>query len=41
MACVLKFGALPPAKDPAAPTAAQISAIKESLKLYQAVCDPH
>jgi L-asparaginase/Glu-tRNA(Gln) amidotransferase subunit D len=41
MSCILKFGALPPAKDPAAPTAAEISAIKEALKLYQAVFDTH
>lgn len=41
MACLLKFGALPPAKDPAAPTAAERAAIMEKLKLYQAVIDTH
>lgn len=41
MACVLKFGALPPARDPAAPTAAEMTAIKEALKRYQAVFDTH
>jgi L-asparaginase len=41
MACLLKFGALPPAKDPTAPTAAETAAIKEKLKLYQAVFDTH
>ncbi len=41
MACLLKFGALPPAKDPQRPTPAEISAIQEKLKLYQAVFDTH
>jgi hypothetical protein len=41
MACLLKFGALPPAKNPAQPTAAETAAIKEKLKLYQAVFDTH
>jgi hypothetical protein len=41
MACLLKFGALPPAKDPAHPTSSETSAIKEKLKLYQAVFDTH
>ncbi len=41
MACLLKFGALPPAKDPLKPTPAELSAIKEKLRLYQAVFDTH
>ena len=41
MACMLKFGALPPAKNPAAPTAVERTAILEKLKLYQAVIDTH
>lgn len=41
MACLLKFGALPPARDPAAPTPAERTAILEKLKLYQAVIDTH
>ena len=41
MACLMKFGSLPPAADPAKPTAAEISAIKEKLKLYQAVFNTH
>ncbi len=41
MACLLKFGALPPAKNPAAPTAAERAAIIEKLKLYQSVIDTH
>ncbi|WP_414664164.1 asparaginase domain-containing protein [Horticoccus sp. 23ND18S-11] len=41
MACLLKFGALPPAKDPTAPTPAELAATKEKLKAYQAVFDTH
>lgn len=41
MACLLKFGALPPAKTPSAPTPAERAAIIEKLKLYQAVIDTH
>lgn len=41
MACLLKFGALPPAKDPANPTAAEITATKEKVAEYQAVFDTH
>ncbi len=41
MACLLKFGALPPAKNPAAPTPAERAAILEKLKLYQAIFDTH
>jgi L-asparaginase len=41
MACLLKFGALPPAKDPRNPTPAELTAIQEKLKLYQAVFDTH
>lgn len=41
MACLMKFGTLPPAADPAKPTAAEIAAIKEKLKLYQAVFNTH
>jgi hypothetical protein len=41
MACLLKFGALPPAKDPSQPTTTELKAIKEKLKLYQAVFDTH
>ena len=32
MACILKFGALPPAKDPANPTANELILIKEKLE---------
>jgi L-asparaginase len=41
MACLLKFGALPPAKNPSNPTPAEISAIKEKIKVYQAAFDTH
>lgn len=41
MACLMKFGALPPAADPAKPTAAELTAIKDKLKLYQAVFSTH
>jgi hypothetical protein len=41
MACLLKFGALPPARDPSAPTPAERAAIIEKLRLYQAVIDTH
>ena len=41
IACLLKFGALPPAIDPLAPTEAETVAIRERLDLYQAVFDTH
>lgn len=41
MACIMKFGALPPCADPDKPTAAEIDAIREKLKAYQAVFDTH
>jgi L-asparaginase len=41
MACLMKFGTLPPAADPAKPTPAEIAAVKDKLKLYQAVFSTH
>lgn len=41
MASLLKLGSLPPAKDPTKPTPAEIEAIKEKLKAYQAIFDTH
>lgn len=41
MACLMRYGALPPAADPAKPTPAETAAIKEKLKLFQAVFDTH
>jgi hypothetical protein len=41
MACLLKFGSLPPAANPAHPTAAEQEAIQARLREYQAVFDTH
>jgi L-asparaginase len=41
MACMMKFGALPPCADPDKPTPAELDAIREKLKSYQAVFDTH
>ena len=41
MACLLKFGSLPPAKDPNHPTASEIAAIKKAVGAYQEVFDQH
>lgn len=41
MACLMKFGCLPPARDPAKPTAAETEATKAKLKRYQEVFDSH
>ncbi|MEC8531502.1 MAG: asparaginase domain-containing protein [Pseudomonadota bacterium] len=41
IACLLKFGALPPSVDPLAPTEAETGAIQERLDLYQTVFDTH
>ena len=41
MACVMKLGCLPPAADPANPTAAETEATKAKLKEYQEVFDTH
>ncbi len=41
MACLLKFGALPPARDPRAPTDTELTAIRAALAPYQAVFDTH
>ena len=41
MACLLKFGALPPALDPQAPTENELTAIRTALAAYQAVFDTH
>jgi hypothetical protein len=41
MACMMKFGALPPAADPDNPTAAEKSAIEKVVASYQAVFDTH
>ncbi|MDP2603752.1 MAG: asparaginase domain-containing protein [Deltaproteobacteria bacterium] len=41
MACLMKFGCLPPAVDPAKPTAAETEATKAKLKQYQEIFDTH
>jgi L-asparaginase len=41
MACLMKFGCLPPAADPAKPTEAESEATKAKLKQYQEVFDTH
>jgi hypothetical protein len=41
MACLLKFGSLPPAADPAKPTTAEIEAVRAKLAVYQGVFNTH
>jgi hypothetical protein len=41
MACLMKFGSLPPAADPAKPTEAETQAAKAKLAQYQEVFDTH
>ncbi len=41
MACLMRFGSLPPCADPDAPTERELEAIREKLKVYQAVFDTH
>jgi hypothetical protein len=41
MACLLKFGCLPAALDPAKPTQAETAATQKKLKLYQEIFDSH
>ena len=41
MACLMRFGCLPPAADPTKPTAAESEATKAMLKQYQEVFDTH
>jgi hypothetical protein len=41
MACLLKFGSLPAAKDPDHPTREELSAIRKAVAAYQAVFNTH
>jgi hypothetical protein len=41
MACLLRFGSLPPAADPLNPTPAELQAVQAKLAEYQAVFDTH
>lgn len=40
-AALMKYGSLPPAADPEKPTPAELTAIKEKLKLYQEIFNTH
>jgi L-asparaginase len=41
MACLLKLGSLPPAKDPTKPTADELAAIRKAVAEYQAIFNTH
>ena len=41
MACLMKFGSLPPAAEPDHPTSAEAAAIRDKVARYQAVFDTH
>ena len=41
MACLMKFGALPPAANPVAPTSSESAAVCEKVAKYQAVFNTH
>jgi L-asparaginase len=41
MACLMKFGALPPAANPDQPRAEETTAVCEKVAEYQAVFDTH
>jgi L-asparaginase len=41
MACLMKFGALPPAANPDQPTAEETAAVREKVAKYQAVFNTH
>jgi hypothetical protein len=41
MACLLKFGSLPAARDPDKPKSAELDAIRKAVAAYQAVFDTH
>jgi hypothetical protein len=41
MACLMRFGSLPPAADPDHPTEAEAAAIRSKVSAYQAVFDTH
>jgi L-asparaginase len=41
MACIMKFGALPPANDPANPTAGELQKIRDQIARYQEVFNTH
>ena len=41
MACLMKFGSLPPARNPDSPTASERATIEKAVELYQRVFDTH
>jgi L-asparaginase len=41
MACLLKLGSLPPAKDPANPTGDELAATRKAVAEYQAIFNTH
>jgi L-asparaginase len=41
MACLLKFGSLPPAKNPDKPTSEELDAIRKAVARYQSVFNTH
>jgi hypothetical protein len=41
MACLMRYGALPPAADPSAPTEAELAGISARIAEYQSVFDTH
>jgi hypothetical protein len=41
MACLLRFGALPPAADPSRPTSTEVAAVEAALRPNQEVFDTH
>jgi L-asparaginase len=41
MACLLRFGSLPPATDPKHPTPSELNAVRAKVAAYQAVFDSH
>jgi len=41
MACLLKLGSLPPAKDPTKPTADELTAIRKAVAAYQEIFNTH
>jgi hypothetical protein len=41
MACLLKFGSLPPANNPDEPTSAELAATRAAVAAYQKIFDTH
>lgn len=41
MACLLKFGSLPPAADPENPTSTELAALRKAIAVYQEVFNTH